>query len=357
MEQINYERNGGMFFSIIVPVYNVEKYLRKCLDSLLCQEYKDYEVIIVDDGSEDGSGYIADEYVLRYPTRLKVIHQNNKGLGGARNTGIDASTGEYLVFIDSDDYVADNFLAKANHTLIEHDIDILVFNYCEVSERGKVTSPAFDWRAEYEEVDTKSILEQHTTWNKIYKRWLFLDTGIRFPEHLLYEDLATTPMLVTVNPKVGRIGDAWYFYLQRKGSIMREVDGKKVLQIITAMERVISFYEEKNLYTEFYAELEWMALQNVLYAGSARILLPLGRIDLSALEKLNSWMNEKFPEFQQNIYYTSNVYNGKYACMRDIVNKKYRYVQWKYYGKIRLKKRIKKELAKLKSEKDMEKIK
>ena len=108
--------------SIIVPVYNVEKYLCKCLDSLLHQIYQDFEVLMVDDGSQDSSGKICDKYAENY-SHFQVIHKKNTGLGMARNTGMEYATGEYILFIDSDDYLDDDFLVKI--------YDTLKSNYCD----------------------------------------------------------------------------------------------------------------------------------------------------------------------------------------------------------------------------------
>lgn len=342
-----------MRFSIIIPVYNVEKYLGKCLDSLLRQDFKSYEIIVVDDGTEDNSGKIADEYRLRNPEIFKVVHQENKGLGGARNTGIKVSEGDYLIFIDSDDYVADNFLYKVDSILRENEVDLLMYNICPVSEEGRIYETLFDWKERFKNVGIKEYInEEPSACNKVYKRWLFLDTGIRFPEHLLYEDLATIPMFAAVSPKIGRTKDALYFYLQRRNSIMRETDSKNILQIVTAMERVILFYKEKNLYLEYYAELEWLALRHVLCRSCGRLLIPVERTDWLAIDKLDSWMHENFPKFQQNPYYAETTEGKERDCMQDIIDKRYKQVQRKYYGRIRMKKRIKRALVKLKFLKD-----
>lgn len=122
-----------MKFSIVVPVYNVEKYLKKCLDSIFEQQFEDYEVIAVDDGSTDKSNNILNEYIQK-STKLKVIHQENKGLGGARNTGIENARGEYLVFLDSDDYIDSKMLMVLNDYLEKYNLDILAFDCSKVDE-------------------------------------------------------------------------------------------------------------------------------------------------------------------------------------------------------------------------------
>ena len=121
--------------SVIIPVYNVEKYLSKCIESVLEQDFSDYEIILIDDGSTDTSGKLCDEYAENY-SAIKVIHQQNKGLGGARNTGIEAAEGQYLLFVDSDDYIRDNIMTFLYDTAVCNDSDIVAFGMDYVYESG-----------------------------------------------------------------------------------------------------------------------------------------------------------------------------------------------------------------------------
>lgn len=126
-----------MKYSFIVPIYNVENYLKKCIDSLLAQTYGSFEIILVDDGSTDSSGAIADEYAEKYSEIIQVIHQVNTGQGGARNTGITVASGDYLLMVDSDDYVSENMLEILDGYLEKYNCDILIFNYIEVKKSGE----------------------------------------------------------------------------------------------------------------------------------------------------------------------------------------------------------------------------
>ena len=125
--------------SVIVPVYNVEKYLRQCLDSVLAQTYRELEIILVDDGSTDGSGAICDEYATR-DSRIKVVHQQNGGLSSARNAGLDLATGEYVAFVDSDDYIHETMLELLYQALVENNADTVICNFERVDEKGDVIS-------------------------------------------------------------------------------------------------------------------------------------------------------------------------------------------------------------------------
>ena len=133
--------------SIIVPVYNVAAYLRKCVDSLLNQSLStsDYEIILVDDGSSDGSGSIADEYASRF-NNVRVLHQENRGLSGARNAGILHAEGNYVQFVDSDDYLEPDVLPKLIQRMDDDDLDVLRFNYRNVNENGEEVNPNKQYR-------------------------------------------------------------------------------------------------------------------------------------------------------------------------------------------------------------------
>lgn len=134
-----------IILSIIVPIYNVERYLRKCVDSLLAQDISNYEIILVDDGSSDGCGAICDEYAhapynIRH-TPIKVIHRENGGLSAARNSGIDVAQGKYIMFVDSDDYIEPNVLGCLMKQVKRDNLDVLRYKYQNVNESGKVFNP------------------------------------------------------------------------------------------------------------------------------------------------------------------------------------------------------------------------
>ena len=177
--------------SIIVPVYNKEKYIKKCVDSLIKQSYSDIEIILVDDGSTDKSPEICDEYAER-DSRIRVIHRENGGLSVARNTGIENANGKYLMFVDADDWVAVDFCEAALKSISENDADIAVFGICYVEEKEQNIQGSQLYKNEL--LDNSQALERLLTeeirnyvCNKIFKASLFLE--IRFVEGKLWEDL------------------------------------------------------------------------------------------------------------------------------------------------------------------------
>lgn len=174
-------------FSIIIPVYNVEQYLDKCLKSISKQTFLDFECIIVDDGSPDNSNAIIDKYVNK-DQRFKVIHQKNMGLSAARNTGLDVAKGDYITFVDSDDYIANDYLEKFVLKIASSNADIIICGIIEVFknyENSRVFANATT------EVIKQNILADtwpSFVWNKCYKKELF--DNVRFPVGKAFEDLS-----------------------------------------------------------------------------------------------------------------------------------------------------------------------
>ena len=292
-------------FSIIVPVYNVEEYLEKCVNSILRQNYRDYELILVDDGSTDNSGAICDRILAENKENfnIRVVHQENKGLGGARNTGIDVATGEYLFFIDSDDTIVDSTLEDLSDYIQNNDVDILTFDIVKVDENGNQLYFIYG-SSQGETVSTTDenkalILTEHSACNKVIRRSLFTDKNIRFPERLWFEDLATIFKLFPY-AKMGYINKAYYVYLERTGSIMNSAKCDKNIDMITALNSTLEFYKENGLYEKYFDELEYVAAFHLYYLTSIRVM----RIDTKhkLLRIFREYMNENFPNFKGNKY-------------------------------------------------------
>ena len=215
-----------MLLSIVIPVYNVAEYLQTCIDSILANDCRDWEVILVDDGSTDGiSPQICDENAARHPELIRVIHQPNKGPGGARNTGLEAAKGEYLFFVDSDDTIAPKALETLRRAVGETHSEIYTFQMASHEGKGVYTPmeicPSVNGPftlAERPEV----LLSQPAIWARLWRRDLFMNMGIRFPDKAWYgEDLRTVTKLMALASSIEVLSDCLYFYLIRPGSIMR----------------------------------------------------------------------------------------------------------------------------------------
>lgn len=330
-----------MRFSIIVPVYNVEKYIEKCINSLLHQDFDDYEIIIVDDGTKDKSGELADSYAIHYPEKIRVIHQENKGLGGARNTGIDVAKGEYLLFVDSDDYVSNHLLRTVNRCLLEHDIDILKFNVNNVTKQGKLLTTLFSEKNNDFRIISKEefIVSDNMACNKVYRRNLFIENEIRFPENIFYEDLATIPMFAIHTNSIGKINTPLYYYVDRKDSIMNSTDITKILQITLCMDRVNQYFRKNKQFEVYHNELEWLAIYHVLYGSIKRILII--KYEKKSIKQIEQYIENRFPQYRNNLYLNMKSDISDSKEFKAIILKKYRYVQIKFLGKMRMRKKAK----------------
>ena len=215
--------------SVVVPVYNVERYLKECVDSVLNQTYSDFEIILVDDGSTDGSGKLCDDY-LSVDNRIKVIHRENGGLSAARNTGMDAATGDYIYFLDSDDYIESATFEHLVHTAKTDDADIVFFDgyvyYTDCEDDGNTYGYT---RKKHYQTDTgKTVLEELLINEEyrtavpltFYKAHYLQKSNIRFYEGILHEDELFTFQTFNANGTVAHCHEALYARRIRPASIM-----------------------------------------------------------------------------------------------------------------------------------------
>lgn len=242
-----------MKLSVIVPVYKVEPYLRKCVDSLLQQDLADdeYEIILVDDGSPDGCGAICDDYASQH-AHVKVVHRPNGGLSAARNSGIEVATGDYVFFVDSDDYVEPNVLRTLVDKAEVDDLDVLRFNYRNVNERyeafepNKVSKPFMDYRDKV--CDGPTFLVERLgygcyAWQFVVRRAL-LDV-CRFKKGIYLEDTEWTPRLLAEAQRVSSTDLIVYNYLQREGSITQNKDAEKKKKLLADLFSLIDSMQEQ----------------------------------------------------------------------------------------------------------------
>lgn len=202
--------------SVIVPVYNVEPYLRKCLDSILAQTYRDLEILVIDDGSTDGSGEICDEYVEK-DERIKVFHTENRGLSAARNLGIDNANGEWIGFVDSDDWVEQDFCKIPYEYALSYQADIVIFRFHIIGKKNQkwVFKPGVKTKEE-----TLRLIHEEASivvWNKMFRSCLF--NRVRFPEGKLYEDNAVTHRLIYEANDIYYSEAVLYNKVSREGNI------------------------------------------------------------------------------------------------------------------------------------------
>lgn len=215
-----------MKFSIIVPVYNVEKYLKKCLNSILSQTYDDFEIIIVNDGSKDNCQAIIDEYAKK-DTRIKPYIKPNGGLSDARNYGVKKAIGDYIIFVDSDDYIEKDLLLKLSEVL--QDNDIIRFNVTLVDENYSAIRRAkhFETKQNATFKDLFDVELFQPVWCYAYKTAFWRENKLEFAKGKIHEDFGLTPYCTLIARKICLLDYYGYNYLQRAGSIMNGAEKAK----------------------------------------------------------------------------------------------------------------------------------
>lgn len=225
--------------TVVIPVYNVEQYIEECIESVINQTYTNLEIILVDDGSTDNSGNICNKFE-KIDKRIKVIHKANGGLSDARNIGLKVSTGEYIQFIDSDDYIEKDMIETLYKTINEYNADIAICNHY-VLKNGKTSNDSTGIITIY---NNKEVLKEFLldtkirayTWEKLWKKSLF--EGIEFPFGRKFEDIATTPKLFWKAEKIVLNDIPKYYYRQREGSIMNKQSNELRLEYIDIVKNI-----------------------------------------------------------------------------------------------------------------------
>ena len=299
--------------SIVIPVYNVEKFLRKCLDSVIVPESEllktperdgyEYEIIAVNDGSTDSSPEILNEYREKYPRLLRIVTKENGGLGSARNAGIPAAEGKYIIFPDSDDWLSENAVEEILQLCRERDFDLCFFGFRALNEQGDVleTVAGANEKGPFTlDSNPEILLCRMNAWNKIYRRSLFTENGIAYPDRAWYEDVFTTPKLYTKAETMIAVDNVWYNYLLRKGSIMNNRNVQRNLEIIDAVDTMNTYYRENGLFEKFRDQLEYFTFYNELIAATVRINLIDPRSP--AQDRLLDYFLAEFPNYHENPY-------------------------------------------------------
>lgn len=336
--------NSGILFSIIIPVYNTEKYIKKCLDSVINQGYEYFEAIVVNDGSTDASVKIVNQY-LQDP-RFRLISQENKGLGGARNTGICAAKGDYLVFLDSDDYISKDMLEALEDVIQKEKCDIVAFDAIGITVAGeRIQYYGYsEYPASLNRITKEQLMVMEpTSCFKSYKRDLFTKNQIFFPEKLWYEDFATILRIALYAKNNVYIKKPLYYYVQQPNSITHSRYSERMLEIRTAFNLVKEYYENNNAFDLFHDELEWNCFLHLQYYSAFR-LLSYG-FHYRDITELSRYCKNVFPEYKTNKYIL--VRKSQYYLMKKVIM-----CDWIGFFAFIQKERIKSRVYKILSEKD-----
>ncbi|UFH33891.1 glycosyltransferase [Chryseobacterium sp. C-71] len=257
--------NVPSLISIIVPVYNVENYLAKCLDSLMNQTYQNIEVLVVNDGSKDSSERIIQDYAQRFPEKIKAFNKENGGLSDARNFGIDHATGDYMGFVDSDDYVTETMFEEMLNLALKHQAEMVICNIQKVDEHGNVTQKLTQVPNMPEKIDLESNFSvfsdlSYFACNKLFKKELFKNK--RFKKGVHYEDIQLIPQLLLACTTLAQTQNFHYQYLERTDSISK-THTEKGLDILKAVKDVEVFFQKSQYCTKVKELKDFQILEGV----------------------------------------------------------------------------------------------
>lgn len=283
---------GNDLISIIIPVYKVEEYLEKCIESVLKQTYTNLQIILVDDGSPDNCGKICDEYAKKDP-RIEVIHKVNGGLSDARNVGIAKAKGKYIGFVDSDDYIKEDMYEILINVIKEYDADVSICNLYDVIDGKEYIRNNENGIQKYSRLEIlKEVLLdkniQSYAWNKLYKKELFDE--IKYPIGKKYEDIGTTFYVFEKCNKIVVTSKPEYYYLKRSDSLVNNVTESTVLDYTDI---IIQRY----LYTQ--KNIEELRKYNNYYLAKTLIT---AHNDIELLGSISEKMQEKYKDLYNLVY-------------------------------------------------------
>ena len=308
--------------SVIVPVYKVEEYLEKCVQSILAQTERDFELILVDDGSPDRCGALCDS-LAQTDSRIRVIHQENQGLGGARNTGIREARGDWLLLVDSDDWIEPKILEKAMEAGLREEADLVMFAFRTVDEQGRELGVFREDMPKERGITLQehkeALLTAPCAWNKLYRRGFFQGTGLAYPPRVWYEDLRTTPKLMAKAGRMVFLDEVGYNYLQRQGSIMKSANLERNREILDAFDDLLPWFRKEGLFEAYRRELEYLAVFHVYLTAGVRVALADRKSPL--LRELAAYVEERFPGWRQNPYLPK--LGGKRRLLVSLLQKKW----------------------------------
>ncbi len=290
--------------SIIIPVYNVETWLPRSVEAILANDTADCEVLLIDDGSSDGSPALCERYAAEHPDLIRAIHQKNAGPGAARNTGIAAAKGDWFLFVDSDDRLAPNALSRLREVAAEGEADVISFQFFKESVEGQSWE---EWSGPMQSLERFSLREQPaflltqpSCWLRLWKRSVFEDNGISFPNVVWYEDVRTVTKLLAKAKKIVNLPDHLYYYLDRPGSIMNSSQLPRNRDILPAFADILDWFEAEGLTKAYYDELCALTVQHVLLAASVRVARIAPKSEI--LEELRAFTEKRFPDWKKNPY-------------------------------------------------------
>lgn len=300
-----------MKVSVIVPVYNVEQYLRKCLDSLVNQTLKDIEIIVVNDGSPDNSQEIIDEYVKKYPKKVKSYIQENGGQGSARNFALKKAKGKYIGYVDSDDYVSLDMYEKMYNQIEQEKSDIVICNNYIVNGDHIVIEK--DNTLVYNDDFERACFGKMAVWNKLYKRELIIKNEIEFASKVWYEDLAFTVKTIISANKISFVDEPLYYYIIREGSTMNNNNVKRNTELFFAFNDLMDYLKKKRKFKKYYSIVEFLAIEHIYISGITRIIQceADNKLKKEVINDFLVYFNNNFKGYKNNKFLKTLTFNRK----------------------------------------------
>lgn len=295
-------------YSIIVPTYNAENFIIKCAESLKNQNFKNYEVLFINDGSTDDTLNILNHFIKDNKLKnFKIITKENGGVSSSRNCGINNAKGEFLLAVDSDDFVSKDFLKKIDNA-VNDDVDILIFSFFEYfNDNNK--NKKIGINSISENIKKNAIISAPAQWNKAIRRDLFLKNNISFPDGLIYEDLGTLPKLYLLTDKIKFIDEYIYYYRQQENSIMHTFN-KKIFNIYPILENLKDYYDKNDEMKEYTNELEKIFIYNTFF-----IVNTLGCVKFNQKLKYQNesikFLKKNYPKWYRNPYLKSEKFKTR----------------------------------------------
>ncbi len=300
--------------SIVLPVWNTEKYLTKCLQSIFNNSFKDFELIIINNASEDNSEKLILEFKEKYPEKVIYIKRDHNDISEARNDGIEKATGKYITFIDSDDYIEPNMFKTMINKIESDNFDIVACDSRLVYETSSDTRVVYSGYTE--DLYHKNKIRETMTifypvmWNKIYKTEIV--KKVKFTSGVWYEDMEYLLKLYPHIDTIGVVKEPLYNYLQRKNSITYTYNDK-LYDIINNMERVIKYYKAQGVYEEYKDELEYLYARYAFTTFPKRLAKCKDKIKYKkGIEFAFGKVNEYFPKYKNNRYLKIVGIKGRY---------------------------------------------
>ena len=288
-----------MKISVIIPVYNSSTYLRKCLDSVVNQTLKDIEIIVINDGSTDDSKNIIEEYLCKYKNII-FIDQENKGIGKTRNIGIKKATGEYITFVDSDDYIKENMLEEYYKYAKKHNFDLVIGSYIKKINNKEIIFENNKFKTGNVKTTPQILyLIEYGPWAKLYKREMLINNNIYFDEERKYEDMPFVSKALLKSKLIGQITEPYYYYIIHNNSETTTMD-KRVFDILDILKEIKDYYKR-----EYYLrdELDYVIIDKITTYMLQQRVQKDNKLRIEFINAGYAFLNKNIKNWRGNKYY------------------------------------------------------